>query len=56
MLYIQVILTAILTALKLDGVITWSWLGVFFPMWLPWSLLIIISLICYAYGGFSSFK
>lgn len=52
MLYIQVILTAILTALKLDGVITWSWLGVFCPMWLPWAVIIAIALIAYAYGGF----
>ncbi|MCL2076029.1 MAG: hypothetical protein FWH15_06275 [Betaproteobacteria bacterium] len=38
-------LCLLLVALKLFGVIDWSWLTVFMPVWLPWLLLFALALV-----------
>lgn len=35
------VLTGILTTLKLTGVISWSWLWVLAPLWIPVALLAV---------------
>lgn len=40
-----VLLTVLFVALKLTGVIAWSWLWVLAPLWIPFALGILI-LIC----------
>ena len=39
------LLTLLFIGLKLGGVITWSWLWVLAPLWIPVALVIIICII-----------
>lgn len=41
------ILFVVFLILKLCKVITWSWWWVFAPIWIPFALGILITLICY---------
>ena len=43
------ILTLIFITLKLTGVITWSWWWVLSPIWIGWSLIIIIILVYFIF-------
>ena len=38
-------LTLLFVALKLTGVIAWSWLWVFSPLWLTFALAVVIAFI-----------
>ena len=38
-------LTLLFIALKLTGVITWSWLWVFSPLWLTFAVAVVIAFI-----------
>ena len=37
-------LTILFIALKLIGHITWSWLWVLAPLWIPWAIVVVILL------------
>ena len=37
-------LTLLLIALRLTGAIAWSWLWVLAPLWLPFTILIIVAI------------
>lgn len=39
------LLTVVFIALKLTGVITWSWWWVLSPIWIPWGIAIILVFI-----------
>lgn len=39
------LLTIVFITLKLLGVITWSWLLVLYPIWLPIAIVLVIALI-----------
>ena len=39
------LLTIVFIVLKLIGVISWSWVWVLAPIWISWSLVILIILI-----------
>lgn len=39
---LDVILTIIFIVLKLCEVITWSWWWVFSPIWITWSIVIVV--------------
>lgn len=39
---IDVILTIVFVVLKLCGVIAWSWWWVFSPIWITWSIVIVV--------------
>lgn len=39
------LLTLIFITLKLCGVITWSWLWILSPLWIPLGLMVIVLLI-----------
>jgi hypothetical protein len=36
------LLTVVFIALKLGGVISWSWWAVLAPLWIPWALAFLI--------------
>jgi hypothetical protein len=38
------LLTALLALLKLTGVVDWSWVWVFLPMWAPWAAMGLLGL------------
>lgn len=40
---IEMILFIIFLILKLDGIIDWQWIWVFSPLWITWTVQIIIS-------------
>lgn len=40
-----IVLTLIFINLKLMGIINWSWLWVFSPLWLPWVIVFSIMVI-----------
>jgi hypothetical protein len=37
------LVTGLLAALKLTGVVDWSWVWVFAPMWLPWVVMGVLA-------------
>jgi hypothetical protein len=39
---LDVILTIVFVVLKLCDVITWSWWWVFSPIWITWSIVIVV--------------
>lgn len=39
------LLTVVFIALKLTGVINWSWWWVLSPIWIPWTIAIILAFI-----------
>ena len=39
---LDVILTIVFVVLKLCGVIAWSWWWVFSPIWISWSIVILL--------------
>lgn len=39
------LLTILFIALKLTGVITWSWVWVLAPLWIPFAIFLVIVLI-----------
>jgi hypothetical protein len=43
------VVAGILAALKLLGVISWSWLWVLCPLWVPVALLVVIMLVALIY-------
>lgn len=38
-------LTLLFIALKLTGVVAWSWMWVLAPLWIPWLVILIILFI-----------
>ena len=40
-----VVLTIVFVLLKVFGKITWSWVWVFAPLWLPFALILVVGLI-----------
>ena len=42
---LDVLLTIVFLILKLCGVITWSWVWVFSPIWIAWSIIILLIVI-----------
>ena len=44
------ILGLIFITLKLTGYITWSWLWVLSPFWIPFAILAVIFLIVFIFG------
>ena len=40
------LLAIVFIAAKLVGAITWSWLWVLSPLWIPWALVILIVAVC----------
>ena len=42
---LDVLLTIVFIVLKLCGVITWSWVWVLSPIWIAWSIVILVVLI-----------
>ena len=38
------LLTILFIALKLLGIITWSWWWVLAPLWIPWSIALLVLL------------
>jgi membrane protein YdbS with pleckstrin-like domain len=36
------LLAIVFIALKLGGILTWSWWAILAPLWLPWALAIVI--------------
>lgn len=42
---LDVILTIVFVVLKLCEVITWSWWWVFSPIWITWSIVIVLIVI-----------
>lgn len=47
------LVTIVFIILKLCRVITWSWVWVLSPLWISWSLLIILTLILVVLERFS---
>jgi hypothetical protein len=39
------LLTILFIALKLTGVINWSWFWVLAPVWIPWSLVVVFVVV-----------
>jgi hypothetical protein len=48
------ILGLIFITLKLTGYITWSWLWVLSPFWIPLGILILIAIIVFIIAMFSN--
>lgn len=44
---LPILATVLLSALKVSGVITWSWLWVLFPLWIPLVIAILITIALY---------
>lgn len=44
------ILGLIFITLKLTGYITWSWLWVLSPFWMPWAIAAVIFLIVFIFA------
>lgn len=42
---LDVLLTIVFLILKLCEVITWSWVWVFSPLWITWSIAILLIII-----------
>jgi hypothetical protein len=42
---LSTILTIIFVVLKLCGIIKWSWLWVLSPIWISWTLVLIVCII-----------
>lgn len=40
-----VVLTIVFVLLKAFGKITWSWIWVFAPLWLPFALILVVGLM-----------
>lgn len=41
---LSTLLTIVFVILKLTGTIDWSWWWVFSPMWITWSLILIVAI------------
>lgn len=41
---LSTLLTIVFVILKLTGTIDWSWWWVFSPMWITWSLILIVTI------------
>lgn len=39
------VLTAVFIALKLAGIIDWSWIWVLSPLWIKWALIAVLAVI-----------
>lgn len=48
------LLTILFIGLKLGGVISWYWLWVLSPMWMPIGSLLLILFLCIIYLEFSN--
>jgi hypothetical protein len=44
------LLAIVFIALKLGGVIAWSWWWVLSPLWIPWALILTVVLFCVVGG------
>ena len=44
---LPILATVLLSALKVSGVITWSWLWVLSPLWIPLVIAILITIALY---------
>ena len=44
---LPILATVLLSALKVSGVITWSWLWVLSPLWIPLVIAILITITLY---------
>ena len=44
---LPILVTVLLSALKVSGVITWSWLWVLFPLWMPFVLAVLVTIAFY---------
>ena len=49
-------LTILFIALKLTGVIAWSWWWVLAPLWIPWAIMGIVALSFLAAVSFTKFR
>lgn len=47
------LLTIVFITAKLVGAITWSWLWVLSPLWIPWALVILIVAACLFAAAFA---
>ena len=47
------LLTIVFIAAKLVGAITWSWLWVLSPLWIPYALVILIFAVCLLAAAFA---
>lgn len=43
------LLTLVFTVLKLSGQISWSWVWVFSPLWLPWAFFGSLFLVLFSF-------
>lgn len=43
-------LLLIFVTLKLTGYITWSWLWVLSPLWMPWAIVLVILLLFFLFA------
>jgi predicted membrane channel-forming protein YqfA (hemolysin III family) len=48
---LSVLLTVLFVALKLTGVIAWSWLWVLSPLWLPFVLVLFVVIVLLIVGA-----
>ena len=39
------LLASLFIAMKVDGALTWSWVAVFWPLWVPVAMLLVLSVI-----------
>ena len=46
------LLTIVFIVLKLIGVITWSWVWVLAPFWIPIAIVVVVYLIVLAYSAY----
>jgi hypothetical protein len=49
MVRFYIILTTIFIVLKLAGVVTWSWVWILSPLWLPWIVSTILIILIGAF-------
>lgn len=50
------LLTIVFIALKLAGVINWSWIWILAPLWVPTVIVILIVLICAFIAVYKDYK
>lgn len=50
------LLAILFIALKLIGVITWSWLWVLSPIWIPFAIAVVIFLVAFIYFAITDKK
>lgn len=44
---LSTLLTVLFVALKLTGVISWSWWWVVSPIWISWGLLVVVFIVLF---------